>query len=217
MSEPGPTNSARVEHAGLQAGEDFGRRRGLRRRAEPAIDFAAEAERADFQALRSARAFELAAEPAAHADAGIAAHERLHAERRVELVPQRLSAAGIDPGDMLVRRQPERHRGEEGRRRLLALPVERRGVAHLGDAGADRVEHLESRHHLARGGPRSQAARRRARDALGDALGRHAGPRQALRPRRHHAPALRLRARDRRRGERARRARGAAAERACGA
>ena len=79
-------------------------------------------------------------------------HERLHAERRVELVPQRLPAAGIDPGDVLARRQAERHGGEEGGGRLLALPVERGGVAHLGDAGADRVEHLESRHDFARGG-----------------------------------------------------------------
>ena len=52
---------------------------------------------------------------------------------------------------MLGRRQPERHGGEERRRRLLALPVERGGVADFGDAGADRVEHFERRHHLARG------------------------------------------------------------------
>ena len=38
-----------VDHAGLQAGEDFRRRRGLRRRAEPPIDLAAEPERADLQ------------------------------------------------------------------------------------------------------------------------------------------------------------------------
>ena len=101
MSVPGPTNSARVEHAGLQAGEDFARRRRLRRRAEPAIDLAAEPERADLQAAQVVEALDLAAEPAAHADAGIAAHERLDAERRVKLVPQRLPAAGVDPGDVL--------------------------------------------------------------------------------------------------------------------
>src|SRR5438093_1287345 len=89
----------------------------------------------------SANEASLAAEPAAHAHAGIAAHERLDAERRVKLVPQRLPAAGIDPGDVLERREAERHRRVIGRGRLLALPVEGGGVAHLGDAAADRVEH----------------------------------------------------------------------------
>ena len=172
-----------VDHARLQRDQNFARRGGLRYGAEPAIDFAAEAERADFQAVHVVAAFELAAKPAAHAHAGVAAHERLDAERRVELVPQRLAAAGVDPGDMLVRHQPERHRGEEGRRRLLALPIERGGVAHLGDAGADRVEHLEGRHDLARGrhGDFEPAAGQRG-DAAGDALRRQAGTGQPFRP-----------------------------------
>ena len=140
-----------VEHAGLQRGEDFAGRRRLRRRAEPAIDLAAEAERADLQAAHVVERFDLAAEPAAHAHAGVAAHERLDAERRVELVPQRLPAAGLDPGDVLVRRQPERHGGEDRRGRHLALPEERRRVADFGDAAADRVEHLEGGHDFARG------------------------------------------------------------------
>jgi len=84
-----------VDDARLQAGEDFRRRRGLRRGAEPAIDLAAKPERADFQPAEIAETLELVAEPAAHADAGVAAHERLDAERRVELVPQRLAAAGL--------------------------------------------------------------------------------------------------------------------------
>jgi hypothetical protein len=147
-------------------------------------------------------ALDLAPEPAAHAGAGIAAHERLDAERRVELVPQRLPAGRVDPGDMLGGREPERHRGVERRRRLLALPVERRGVADFCDAGADRIQHLERRHHLAGRMDRDlQAAARQRRDALGDALRRHAGPGQALRPRRDHAPAPRLGDRDRGRGE----------------
>src|SRR3979409_2754684 len=40
-----------VEHARLQAGEDLARRRGLRRRAEPARRFAPQPERAGLQAL----------------------------------------------------------------------------------------------------------------------------------------------------------------------
>ena len=56
-------------------------------------------------------------------------------------------------------------------------------MADLGDAAADRVEHLEGRHHLARGIDRDlQPAAGERRDALGDALGRHARTRQALRP-----------------------------------
>jgi hypothetical protein len=74
---------------------------------------------------------------------------------------------------MLVRDEPERHRGEKRRRRLLALPVERRAMSHLGDAGADRVEHLERRHHLAGGRHRDvEAAAGQCADALGDALRR---------------------------------------------
>ena len=98
---------------------------------------------------------------------------------------------------MLGGRQPERHGGEVGRGRLLPLPVERGGVAHLGDAAADRVEHLEGGRELARGmhGDVHAAAGER-RDPLGDALGRHAGPGQALRPGGDHAPAFGLRARD---------------------
>src|SRR5690606_10030006 len=118
------------------AGEDFGRRRGLRRRAEPAIDLAAKAERTDFGAGDFGTALDLVAKPAAHADSGVARHERLDAERRIKLVSQRLTATGFDPGNMLPRRQPERHRGVERRSRHLALPVEGRRVADLGDAAA---------------------------------------------------------------------------------
>src|SRR3979490_2151877 len=66
-----------VEHARLQAGEDPPRGLGLRRRAEPAIHFAPQPERADLEALEVVQTLELAPEPAAHADPGIAAHERL--------------------------------------------------------------------------------------------------------------------------------------------
>src|SRR5262249_57287435 len=118
-----------VEPPGRQAHENLAGRRGLGRRAEPAEHLAAEAERADLQALHVVERVDLAAEPAAHADAGIAAHERLHAEARVYVVPQRLAAAGLDPGDVLARREPERHGRVVGGGRLLALPAERRRVA----------------------------------------------------------------------------------------
>jgi hypothetical protein len=77
----------------LQRHQNFAGRCGLRRGAEPAIDLAAEAERAHLQPAHVGDAVDLAAKPAAHRDAGIAGHERLYAERRIKLVPQILAAA----------------------------------------------------------------------------------------------------------------------------
>src|SRR5882757_7690800 len=51
-----------VEHARLQAGEDLARRRGLRRRAEPAIHLAAQPERTNLQPLEIVQALQLAPE-----------------------------------------------------------------------------------------------------------------------------------------------------------
>src|SRR3974390_1316948 len=56
-----------IDDPGLQAGEDPRWRRGRRRGAEPAIDLAAEAEGAQFQAAQIGEAGDLAAEPATHA------------------------------------------------------------------------------------------------------------------------------------------------------
>ena len=99
--------------------------------------------------LRSSGPFEPAAEPAPHRWAGVAGEEGPHAEGAVELVPERLAVAQLDPGLMLDRPEPERHRGEEAGRRDLALPVERGGVAHLDRAVRDGVEDRERRHDLA--------------------------------------------------------------------
>src|SRR5262249_27612661 len=88
-----------IDQAELHADENLGWRSGLGKGAEAAIDLAAGAERADLEALHVVSAIDLAAKPATHAHAGIAAHERLDPERRVELVPQCLPAAGIDPGN----------------------------------------------------------------------------------------------------------------------
>jgi hypothetical protein len=64
-----------------------------------------------------------------------------------------------------------------------ALPVERSGVAHFGDAGADRVEHFEGRHDLARGGNRYfEAAAGEHADTLGDTFRRQSGAGQPPRP-----------------------------------
>ena len=203
MSVPGPTNSApsstpdcrlvRISPGEVVCGVAPSRRNTSPPRPSERI----------FRPFRSASAVQLATEPAAHADAGIAAHEGLSPERRIKLVPQRLPAPRLDPGDMLDRGQSERNRGVERRGGLLALPVERGGVAHFGDFAADRVEHLEGGHHLARRmhGDLQPSSRQRS-DALGDPLGRHSRAGQPLRPRGHHAPAARLRARDGRGGQR---------------
>src|SRR5215210_3458540 len=87
----------RIDQAGLQATEDFRWWRGLRRPTEAAKHFAAQAESADFQPADVFSTGNLAPKPATHANAGIAAHERLHAERRVNLIPQCLTTAGIHP------------------------------------------------------------------------------------------------------------------------
>src|SRR6202011_3213702 len=70
-----------VDHARLQAGEDFAGRRRLRRGAKATKYFSAEPERAQLETLHVLQILEFAPEPAAHAHAGVAAHERLHAER----------------------------------------------------------------------------------------------------------------------------------------
>src|SRR5262249_5255163 len=83
-----------IDDAGLQAHKDLGRRRSLRRNAKPAIDLTAEAKRSQLETAQVDEALHFAPEPAPHADAGVAAHERLHAEGCVEFVPQSLSSAG---------------------------------------------------------------------------------------------------------------------------
>ncbi len=205
MSEPGPTNSAPSSDAGLQAGEDLAGRRRLR-----------QSRRAGDRLRRRDRA---------SGSSAPSASSRLLISRRnqppmqtpvlppmngftpngcVEFVPQRLTAAGIDPGDMLVRRQPERHRGVERRRRLLALPEERRGV-----------RPSRRRRRRPRPAPRRPAPLRPPRDTvICDAARPDSAPmRSATRSADMPGPGsrfghdvtmrqrLRLRARDRRRGE----------------
>jgi hypothetical protein len=85
-------------------------------------------------------------------------------------------------------------------------------VAHLGDTGADRIQHLESGNHFAGGGDcYFKAATRKRTNSLGDALRRHARPGQTLRPRRDHAPFAFVALCQRRRRQRADEARRAAA------
>jgi hypothetical protein len=112
------------------------------------------------------------AEPPAHLDAGVAAHQALEAEARREFVPQGLPAGEIDPGVELGVGQAERHRREVGPARMLAFPVVVRAVVGLGVARGDLVERIERADALAGGEVlHLDAAVAHLLDALGEALG----------------------------------------------
>ena len=179
-----------VDRAALQGRVDVRHAQRHGHRTQPLEQLAAQAGAAQLEPLEIGQPVDLVPEPAAHLQAGVAGHERLEPERRVELVPQRLPAAVLDPGLMLGRGQAERHRGEERRRLDLAGPVERGAVAHLGGAGIDRVEHLQRRHQLAGGEQlHGEPAAAELADPVGQALGVHARPRQVAWPRGDHPPA----------------------------
>src|SRR5690606_11068196 len=82
-------------------------------------------------------------DPAVHLPAGVASQVAEHVVPGVELVPQGLALAGVDPGRELRRRHAERHAGEECVGGALADVVVRRGVAALERAARDGVVDLE--------------------------------------------------------------------------
>ena len=156
-------------------------------------DVGGEADGADLEAFQVGLGLELAAEPAAHLHAGAAGHEGLEAEGGVELVPQRLAAAMLDPGDMLERGQAPGNGGEVGGGTGLAGPVDGGAVAHLGDTGVHGVEHLKAGHEFARGVELDgETAAAHGGDPLGQAAGVHAGTGQVARPGGDHAPGAAL-------------------------
>jgi hypothetical protein len=65
------------------------------------------------------------------------------AERRVELVPQLLAVAVLDPGIHFGRREPERERREERAAFGLARVVVRSVMTELCRSACDRAEALE--------------------------------------------------------------------------
>ena len=121
---------------------------------------------------------------------------------RAEFVPHRLSAAVIEPCDMLDIGHAERHREEIAEGAVLAEMEARRVMRHLRGAVLHRLEGLRTGHQFAgRENPNRQLAVRHFRDARGKPVGAGAEPRQALRPGRDHAP-FHLALRDGGRGER---------------
>ncbi len=76
--------------------------------------------------LRSSRSRDLLAEPAAHLTPVLPARKPRDPDGAIELVPQRLAAAELDPGEMLDRAQAERHGGEDRRRPAACLANRRR-------------------------------------------------------------------------------------------
>src|SRR5262245_25606290 len=101
MSEAGVVNSTPSTTPDCSAAKRPPRRSAYGRRAEPPKNLPAEPEGTQLQSLEIVERLHLAPEPAAHADTGISRHERLHAEWRVEFVPERLPASVFHPGHVL--------------------------------------------------------------------------------------------------------------------
>ncbi len=181
----------RVHRPALQGRQGLARRQRHLDDAHGGIEHAAEPRHAKAQALEVGNRMQLLAEPAAHRHAGIARHERLRAEPGIELVPERLAAAMLDPGHVLEGGQAEGHGEEELGDRHLAGPEDRRRVAELGHPLAHRVQHLEGRHELTGGMELDlDGTAAHGLDALAEPTCGDPRPRQVLRPGGHHAPAL---------------------------
>src|SRR6266404_1283430 len=86
-----------INGAGLQGAKDILTRQLYNRDTELCQSVATLAGQAEFQPLEILDGFYLATEPAAHLDTGIAGQKRLDAIFGIELVPQFLAAAEIDP------------------------------------------------------------------------------------------------------------------------
>ena len=112
MSSHGPTHSLASIAPDLSARDDLAARGRHDGGAHAAQDLGAEARHAIAQALEVLRAVDLLVEPAAHLHAGIRGHQRLDVERRVDLVPQCLPAAEVDPRAQLIGGHAVGHRAE---------------------------------------------------------------------------------------------------------
>src|SRR5262249_38472441 len=126
-------------------------------------------------------------EPASHLRTGIATRERLKAEPCAQFVPQRLTAAVIDPRVDLWRREAKRYVAKVGERRGAARPSDFRAVVYVGKTRRDRVEGFERTDQLAgREYFDVQPTPGQRRDRLRDALSARLQARQVLGPRRDH-------------------------------
>ena len=142
-----------------------------------------------FQPVQVIDRVDFLAEPTPHVGAAGASQKATNAEAGVEFVPKGLPAAVLNPGIVLRRRQAARNRAKEGHRTVLRDPVVGRVVAAVGDAVANGIERLKSRHKLSSGVEfDGEATVRHLGDGVGDPLRAHADGRQIARPTRDHAP-----------------------------
>ena len=188
---PGADPFRGVDGARCERGVDFRHRQVDDRDAERAQHLAADARHAELQALEVVQLLDRLAVPAAHLGAGAGALEALEVELGRELVPELLPAAIFHPGGVLDAGQPVGHGGEEVEALVLALPVILGRMVHVGVAGADGVEHAESRHQLAAAIDLDlDLAAGELRDAPGDPLPRRAQARRVERPGHGQLPLL---------------------------
>ena len=129
---------------------DVGGRQQLGRHAELLHDLRAEAEEAHLHALELGHRLHLVAEPARGLRRDGEGVDRDQAVLGVDLVAQLVAAAEPLPAEELADRRPERHRGEEGERRILAGVVARRRPARFDGALRHRVEAFQRRDQRAR-------------------------------------------------------------------
>ena len=129
---------------------DVGRRQQLRRDPELLHHLGAEPEEAHLQALHLVDRLDLLAEPARRLGADAEAIDGDEIVLGVDLLAQLVAAAEPFPGQELAEARPERHRGEEGERRILAGVIAGRRPARLDRALGHRVEALERRDQRAR-------------------------------------------------------------------
>ena len=97
--------------------------------------------------------------------------------------PSLLATALLDPCLVAQRAHAKRRGGEEGGAGQLPVPEERSGVAHFGGARGHGLHHAKGWHDMACGKyVHAQAPAAHGIDALGEAIGRDAGARQAFGP-----------------------------------
>src|SRR3979411_57888 len=140
----GGINRALLERRVNIAGCDL-----LRRSADLRDDSAGKTPNPEFEALEVFGRLDLLAEPASHLRAGAAGRKYVTVWFLQEIVEHVLAAAEQQPRDMLASVEPERQRGAERERRVLAPIIVQRGVAHLDGAVRDRVEHLQAGYQFA--------------------------------------------------------------------
>ena len=135
-----------VDRALLERRVDLATGNLLRHHANLLQHLAGNSSDAKLQSGEIGNGLDLLAEPAAHLGAGIAGVKSDHAEFLEELVSELRAATLIPPGVLLARIQAERHRGIDGKGRILADVIITSGVAHLEGAIGSRVKRLQAGH-----------------------------------------------------------------------